>query len=69
MSTEKLCVFCKALEYDEAGHGEYADPAKLSCAKGHKLSGRTDTQIIFDIEDFRAMIMTAKNCPDYEEAK
>lgn len=68
-SPEKLCVFCKHLEYDAAGCGEYADPASLSCRKGHRLAGQGYGQYVYDVADFRAMILTAATCPDYTEAK
>jgi len=67
--TEKLCVFCVHLSYNDDGYGEYAEPASLSCGKGRTLNGKNLWQSVYDIEDFRRMILTAKDCPDYEQAK
>jgi hypothetical protein len=68
--SEKLCVFCKHLEYESGTGGDYPDPAQLSCRKKHKLlpepGGFFYMQSIYDIDDFRKMILTAETCPDYD---
>lgn len=72
---EKLCVFCKHLEYNEDTGGDYADPANLTCRKKHliheksMLSWQKNVKNIYDIEDFRKVILHAKNCHDYTEVK
>jgi hypothetical protein len=67
---EKLCIYCKNLEYEGAGTGDYAEPASLYCKKKHKFlssaAGFCHSQFIYDIEDFRRMIKTAENCADYK---
>ena len=72
MESEKLCVFCVHLRYQSAGYGEYADPAELYCMKKHQLLCEVgDTfghQSIYDMDDFRRMIKTAADCPDYSPA-
>ena len=60
---EKLCLFCQHLEYEAAGNGEYAEPAELYCKKNHILNG--EKQTIYDLDDFRRMILTAESCNDY----
>lgn len=66
MSVEKNCMFCNHLEFDDGGYGEYADPAGLSCAKGHFQSYST---FVHDAGDFRRIIIKAQTCPDYDQAK
>lgn len=56
-------MFCPHLEYHKAGYGEYADPANLSCAMNH--FGQQGNETVFDIDDFRAIIVRAEGCPDY----
>ena len=65
---EKLCVFCKHLQYNSQEYGEYAEPANLECSKGHSLCKGIELNFIYDVADFRRMILTAKNCNDYELA-
>ena len=67
--SEKLCVFCVYLRYDPDTGGDYAEPAQLQCEKGHALRPNTSWQAVYDVEDFRKMILTAKDCSDYKEAK
>ena len=67
---EKLCVFCKNLEFNAGGHGTYADPASFKCMKRHPIhDDRNSDAFVFDVEDFRKIIVHAENCPDYTEAK
>jgi hypothetical protein len=65
---EKLCVFCKHLKYSDGGWGDYAEAASLNCKKGRDLRP-SGYQSVYDVEDFREMILTAQNCPDYDEAR
>jgi hypothetical protein len=61
-------VFCKHLDFYGGGGGEYPEPAALECMKKHDLrekTGWSNYQSVYDMDDFRAMIVTAKNCPDY----
>lgn len=66
---EKLCMFCEHLEYRDGGVGEYAEPAELYCNKKRKLLCEDGdsfcSQSVYGIDDFRRMIKTAENCPDY----
>jgi hypothetical protein len=72
--SERLCVFCKHLQYHTGGYGEYADPAMLECEKKHgihggdRIFGLTYERSVMGIDDFRAAIVHAKDCPDYAEA-
>lgn len=71
--TEKLCIFCRHLKFSGGGYGEYADPASLTCGKEHNIHTSKDDwnweKFVYDIEDFRRVIIHAKDCPDYDEAK
>jgi hypothetical protein len=66
--SEKLCMFCKHLTYEDGGGGEYAPPSSLNCAKKHfkdSWGDKTGEHYVYDIEDFRAIIVQAENCKDY----
>lgn len=77
--SEKLCVFCVHLYWDQGGmYGDYPDPSRLVCRKNHLLlpdEGWGDgkfgprEQTVYDVADFREMIVKAKDCPDYEQVK
>jgi hypothetical protein len=64
--SERNCMFCKHLEYEPAGYGEYADPAGLSCRKGHFKAW---DNFVYNEGDFRKIVVRAVKCPDYDEAK
>lgn len=59
-------MFCKHLEFEHGGYGEYADPSSLSCRKGH--FGAYENYV-HDEDDFRRIIVRARDCKDYDEAK
>ena len=76
--SEKLCVFCKHLDWDNGGGNEdYPDPASLTCNKGHKFTepdafmtiNDGSTTYMFDLDDFRRVIVLAQSCPDYDQVK
>lgn len=70
MAAEKLCVFCVHLDFHCGTGGDYPDPAELECRKGHQLREAENgfpRQGIYDIEDFRAMIVKPATCPDYKQ--
>jgi hypothetical protein len=71
--SERICMFCKHLEYEDGGYGEYADPASLSCAKGHFASRKGDhfgnQRFVHDVADFRSIIIKAQDCKDYTEVR
>lgn len=65
--SEKLCMFCKHLEFDQTDQYESGGGIScMSCDKGHfyqeVLSGHVDA-------DFRKLILRAETCPDYREVK
>lgn len=62
--SETICMFCNHLDFDNDVGGDYAEGASLSCKKNH-----FDRNSIYDLDDFRAAIVRAKDCPDYDEAK
>ena len=67
-------MFCTHLSYEEAGHGDYADPASLECDLGHFPDWRADgkkvqSNFVYDVEDFRRLIIQAETCPDYDQVK
>jgi hypothetical protein len=75
-TSEKLCVFCEHMEFDDGGTGEYADPATMTCAKGrwsgHKRTVWNGAVMLFssdDLSSFREVILMAKDCPDYKPPK
>lgn len=61
---EKLCVFCKNLDFDANQGGAYPDPPNFSCRKRV-----WNLDFYGNLNDFRAMILTAETCPEYDEAK
>jgi hypothetical protein len=67
--SEKICMFCEHLKYDTGGGYEYADPSQLSCSKGHfdKMGG--GKTFVYDLSDFRRLIVRAADCPDYKQVK
>ncbi len=65
----KLCVFCThfRLEPEGAAYSTMSggDPAQMKCRKGH-----WNTCFGYDCEDdFRAHILRAATCPDYDQVK
>ena len=68
---EKLCVFCTHAEFNDSGcWGDYPDPAKLECHKGHFEGRYHEVGLpVYDMEDFRKIIVQAESCPDYNEVK
>ena len=70
---EKLCVFCKHLDFYNDYGGEYAQGASISCKLGIKLTDDKPSWMtsntVYDIEDFRKMIVRAKTCKRYTEVK
>lgn len=65
--SEKLCMFCKHLEFDQTDQYESGGGIScMSCDKGHfyqeVLYGHVDA-------DFRKLILRAETCPDYREVK
>ena len=72
--TERICMFCTHLSYEKASYGDYSDPAALECCMGHFPSGREDgknvqSRAVYDVEDFRRLIIQAETCPDYDQVK
>ena len=61
---EKLCVFCKKLDFNESSGGDYPDPSTMRCSLGHWR----DEVTLYTLDDFRKKILIAKSCPDYDEA-
>lgn len=74
---EKLCVFCHHMEFDDGGYGEYADPASMTCKKGHWVgknrssytNGAIEMYSGDDLGKFREVILLAAKCPDYDGPK
>lgn len=70
---EKLCIFCVHGGFTDGGYGEYADPAAFECGKG--LLPKTEhghggsERFVFDIQDWRDIIVTAQTCPSYKQVK
>ena len=66
---EKLCVFCTHFEMEDEGPVystiSGCDPARMNCRKQHW------TQCVgFNSEDdFRANILRAATCPDYDQVR
>lgn len=58
----QTCLFCKHFEFHQAwpGYSEMTpgSDADICCDKGHWG--------FYDITDFRATMLTAQECPDYE---
>ena len=69
MIPEKLCMFCNHLEYTRESGGEYSEPPELNCAKGHYKDINWSNRAVYGWDDFRRMIVRAKDCPDYDQAK
>lgn len=72
--SEKLCIFCKHMEFreDDYIHGYIVASAGHKCGKGYwppQYPG-LDTRIEpTDIKAFRKTILFARDCPDYKTAK
>ena len=68
--SEKLCVFCEHWEFDggEQGYSEMTPGtnASMGCKKEH-WDGKRMVDIWSEV-DFRKIILTAKDCKDYEIA-
>ncbi len=68
---EKLCVFCKNMVIaDSRGPystwtGPYGEKGP-ACSKGH--FSEYETHSIDDMDEYRALILKATNCPDYDPA-
>ncbi len=66
--TEKLCVFCKHFDWERFTEGgmlsdvTYDPPSGgMTCRRSHYWQERPD-----DTDAFRALILSADGCPDYE---
>ena len=68
------------MNFCDGGTGEYADPASMECAKGHwagfnkvKYADRSWMQsnevMLYSLDDFREVILMAKDCKDYKPPK
>ncbi len=69
---EKLCVFCKHLEWDYSpggggcetcGYGGEGE-AKMTCVAGHWNWGEYDEMV-----DYREKILRGMTCKDYQQVK
>lgn len=72
--SERLCVFCQHMAFDDGGYGEYADPAEMFCKKGRWAGERRHGNGVTlhssdDLSEFRKVIVIAKDCPDYTPPK
>ena len=78
--SEKLCVFCEHMNFCDGGTGEYADPASMECAEGHwrgfnkakhpnSIWGQMSEVMLYSLDDFREVILMAKDCNDYKPPK
>lgn len=71
--SEKLCVFCEHMEFDGGGKGNYAESETMFCMKG-RWSGKGSyggdaVYMDYTLDDFRAVILLAKDCKDYKPPK
>ncbi len=57
---EKLCVFCEYFQWRMSESGDYGCSERASCAKGHFRF-----EIPEDTDEWRKLLLTAKECPDY----
>ena len=65
--SERICMFCNHLSFDPGRWSEETnDDPVLACEKDHFDYG---VEILRKMEDFRRIIIRARDCPDYDEAK
>lgn len=68
--SEKLCVFCKHFDWERLNYTHYSDETGgdmsggMSCNQRHFIDENP-----MDNDDFRRVILTAQNCPDYAPPK
>lgn len=67
--SEKLCMFCKHVEYErpwnsDSDSGTSFSGGGFSCNKKHFYEGGS-----YSLEDFREVMLKAEKCPDYEQVK
>lgn len=65
--SEKLCVFCRHLNFEADQYGgDYPDPVNFHCEKKH---WQMDLYCDLNESNFRTLILIAETCPDYKVAK
>ena len=69
---EKLCVFCTNMHIEDTRGpystwtGPYGEVGP-ACKRGHFNS--YDTERIKEMDEYRALILKAETCPDYEQVE